>query len=242
MSIWGKVIGGAAGFAIGGPLGALLGTLAGHAIDKQLPSNNSKHEAYRSIAFTAGVIALSAKMAKADGKVTKEEIITFRRLVQIPKENVEQVGKLWELAKKTTDGYDLYAQQISSLFKKEQAILERILDLLFEIAKSDGVIQESELKYLKHVSEILDFNDQTFLRLLALHKPDNNPYEILGLSPSVDPKTVNQTWKKLIKENHPDRLIGEGMPEEFIESANQKLSLINEAYEEIKKTWELKDS
>ena len=241
MSIWGKVIGGAAGFAIGGPLGALLGTLAGHAIDRQLPSNNSKQEAHRSIAFTAGVIALSAKMAKADGKVTKEEIITFRRLVRIPKENVKQVGKLWELAKKTTDGYDLYALQISSLFKNERAILERILDLLFEIAKSDGVIQESELRYLKHVSEIFDFNDQTFLRLLALHKPDNNPYEILGLSPSADPKTVNQTWKKMIKENHPDKLIGEGMPEEFIESANQKLSLINGAYEEIKKTWELKD-
>ena len=241
MSIWGKVIGGAAGFAISGPLGALLGTLAGHAIDRQLPSNNSKQEAHRSIAFTAGVIALSAKMAKADGKVTKEEIITFRRLVRIPKENVKQVGKLWELAKKTTDGYDLYAQQISSLFKNERAILERILDLLFEIAKSDGVIQESELRYLKHVSEIFDFNDQTFLRLLALHKPDNNPYEILGLSPSADPKTVNQTWKKMIKENHPDKLIGEGMPEEFIESANQKLSLINGAYEEIKKTWELKD-
>ncbi len=241
MSIWGKVIGGAAGFAIGGPLGALLGTLAGHAIDKQLPSNNTKHDAYKSIAFTAGVIALSAKMAKADGKVTKEEIITFRRLVQVPKENVKQVGKLWELAKKTTDGYDLYAQQISSLFKKEQAILERILDLLFEIAKSDGVIQESELKYLKHVSDIFDFSDQTFMRLLALNKPENNPYEILGLSPSDDPKTVNQTWKKMIKENHPDKLIGEGMPKEFIESANQKLSIINGAYEEIKKTWELKD-
>ena len=241
MSIWGKVIGGAAGFAIGGPLGALLGTLAGHAIDKQLPSNNTKHDAYKSIAFTAGVIALSAKMAKADGKVTKEEIITFRRLVQVPKENVKQVGKLWELAKKTTDGYDLYAQQISSLFKKEQAILERILDLLFEIAKSDGVIQESELKYLKHVSDIFGFSDQTFMRLLALNKPENNPYEILGLSPSDDPKTVNQTWKKMIKENHPDKLIGEGMPKEFIESANQKLSLINGAYEEIKKTWELKD-
>ena len=241
MGIWGKVIGGAAGFAIGGPIGALLGTIAGHAIDKQLPSNNSKQEAHRSIAFTAGVIALSAKMAKADGKVTKEEIITFRRLVQIPKEDVKQVGNLWELAKKTTDGYELYAKQISSLFTKEKAILERILDLLFEIAKSDGVIQESELKYLKHVSEIFNFNDQTFLRLLALHKPDNNPYEILGLSPSADTKTVNQTWKKMIKENHPDKLIGEGMPEEFIESANQKLSLINGAYEEIKKTWELKD-
>ena len=169
MSIWGKVIGGAAGFAIGGPLGALLGTLAGHAIDKQLPSNNSKHEGHKSIAFTAGVIALSAKMAKADGKVTKEEIITFRRLVRVPKENLRQVGKLWELAKKTTDGYDLYAQQISSLFKNEQAILERILDLLFEIAKSDGVIQESELKYLKNVSKIFNFSDQTFMKLFALH-------------------------------------------------------------------------
>ena len=241
MSIWGKVIGGAAGFAIGGPLGALLGTLAGHAIDKQLPSNNSKHDAYRSIVFTAGVIALSAKMAKADGKVTKEEIITFRKLVRVPKENVRQVGKLWELAKKTTDGYDLYAKQISSLFKKEQAILERILDLLFEIAKSDGVIQESELEYLKNVSEIFNFSDQTFMRLLALHKPDNNPYEILGVSSSDDTKTVKKAWKKMIKENHPDKLIGEGMPKEFIESANQKLSLINAAYEEIKKILELKD-
>ena len=241
MSIWGKVIGGAAGFAIGGPLGALLGTIAGHAIDKRLPSNNSKDDAYRSIAFTAGVIALSAKMAKADGKVTKEEIITFRRLVRIPKEDVKQVGNLWELAKKTTDGYELYAQQISSLFKKEQAILERILDLLFEIAKSDGVIQESELKYLKNVSKIFNFSDQTFMKLFALHKPDNNPYEILGLSPSDDQKTVNQRWKQMIKENHPDKLIGAGMPEEFIESANQKLSLINAAYGEIKKTWELKN-
>ena len=241
MSIWGKVIGGAAGFAIGGPLGALLGTLAGHAIDKRLPSNNSKDDAYRSIAFTAGVIALSAKMAKADGKVTKEEIITFRRLVRIPKEDVKQVGNLWELAKKTTDGYELYAQQISSLFKKEQAILERILDLLFEIAKSDGVIQESELKYLKNVSKIFNFSDQTFMKLFALHKPDNNPYEILGLSPSDDQNTVNQRWKQMIKENHPDKLIGAGMPEEFIESANQKLSLINAAYGEIKKTWELKN-
>ena len=105
MNIWGKVIGGAAGFAIGGPIGALLGTVAGHAIDtKILPSYISSDQNYKSIVFTAGVIALSAKMAKADGKVTKEEILTFRKLVQIPKDDINQVSKLWELAKETTDG------------------------------------------------------------------------------------------------------------------------------------------
>ena len=106
MNIWGKLIGGATGFAIGGPIGGLLGTLAGHAIDsKIIPKYIKVKNYYESIVFTAGVIALSAKMAKADGQVTKEEILTFIKFVQIPKENIDEVSKLWELAKETTDGY-----------------------------------------------------------------------------------------------------------------------------------------
>ena len=235
MNIWGKVIGGAAGFAIGGPIGALLGAVAGHAIDtKILPSNISNDEDYKSIVFTAGVIALSAKMAKADGKVTKEEILTFRKLVQIPKDDINQVSKLWELAKETTDGYELYAKQIYSLFRNQPEILERILDILFEIAKSDGNIDLAELSYLKNVSNIFNFDEIIFEKLLALHNPENNSFEILGVKISDSLEDIQKKWKEMVKNNHPDKLVGQGMPIEFIESANQKLAIINSAFEEIK--------
>ena len=235
MNIWGKVIGGAAGFAIGGPIGALLGAVAGHAIDtKILPSYISSDQNYKSIVFTAGVIALSAKMAKADGKVTKEEILTFRKLVQIPKDNINQVSKLWELAKETTDGYELYAKQIYTLFQNQPEILERILDILFEIAKSDGNIDSTELNYLKNVSNIFNFDEIIFEKLLALHNPENNSFEILGVQISDSLEDIQKKWKEMVKNNHPDKLVGQGMPIEFIESANQKLAIINSAYEEIK--------
>ena len=208
MNIWGKVIGGAAGFAIGGPIGALLGTVAGHAIDtKVLPQYITNDDSYKSIVFTAGVIALSAKMAKADGKVTKEEILTFRKLVQIPKDNVNQVSKLWELAKETTDGYELYAKQIYSLFRNQPEILERILDILFEIAKSDGNIDLTECNYLKNVSSIFNFDEIVFEKLLALHNPENNSFEILGVKISDSLEDIKKKWKEMVKNNHPDKLV-----------------------------------
>ena len=182
MNIWGKLIGGATGFAIGGPIGGLLGTLAGHAIDsKIIPKYINVKNNYESIVFTAGVIALSAKMAKADGQVTKEEILTFRKFVQIPKENIDEVSKLWELAKETTDGYELYARQIYNSFKNESEILVKILDLLFEIAKSDGIIKSEELNYLEVVSKIFNLDEKTFRQLFAQHKSEGNPYDILGV-------------------------------------------------------------
>jgi len=235
MNIWGKLIGGATGFAIGGPIGGLLGTLAGHAIDsKIIPKYINAKNNYESIVFTAGVIALSAKMAKADGQVTKEEILTFRKFVQIPKENIGEVSKLWELAKETTDGYELYARQIYNSFKNENEILVKILDLLFEIAKSDGIIKSEELNYLEVVSKTFNLDEKTFRQLFAQHKSEGNPYDILGVTLTDDFEEIQRVWKQMVKNNHPDKLIGKGMPIEFINTANHRLAAINSAFEEIK--------
>ena len=235
MNIWGKLIGGATGFAIGGPIGGLLGTLAGHAIDsKIIPKYINVKNNYESIVFTAGVIALSAKMAKADGQVTKEEILTFRKFVQIPKENIDEVSKLWELAKETTDGYELYARQIYNSFKNESEILVKILDLLFEIAKSDGIIKSEELNYLEVVSKIFNLDEKTFRQLFAQHKSERNSYDILGVKSTDDFEEIKRVWKQMVKNNHPDKLIGKGMPIEFINTANHRLAAINSAFEEIK--------
>ena len=132
MSIWGKIIGGATGFAFGGPLGALLGGVAGHAIDKIKTKQKLPEEiALKQIGFTIGVIVLSAKMAKADGKVTQDEIKAFKEKINVPENEIKNVAKLWDQAKKTTDGFEVYAQQISHLLEKNSSVLEEFLNYWF---------------------------------------------------------------------------------------------------------------
>ena len=108
MSIWGKIIGGAAGFALGGPLGAIVGAAAGHAVDKMRAGPPS--EKRRQAAFSIAVIVLAAKMAKADGVVTRDEIDSFKRLFHVPAHEMRNVGRLFDQAKQDSAGYAPYAK------------------------------------------------------------------------------------------------------------------------------------
>ena len=136
MNIWGKIIGSTSGFALGGPIGALIGGAAGHAIDKmQTKKKRSDKLALKQIGFTIGIIVLSAKMAKADGKVTKQEILAFKNKIDVPDTEMKNVAFLWDQAKKSTQGYEVYAQQISNLLEKNSPVLEELLNLLIVIAK-----------------------------------------------------------------------------------------------------------
>ncbi len=230
------IIGGAAGFAIGGPIGGLLGAAAGIAVERGLSPTNSIDEANasRKVAFTVAVIALSAKMAKADGIVTRDEITAFRQRVHIPQAEVGQVGKFWDLARQTPDGFEGYAKQVAKLFKKKAPVLEQLLDLLFHIAKSDGAINPPEAQYLATVSKIFGFLEDDFARLMALHgDAGSTPYEVLGVSPDMRDTDLRKHWRDLVRDNHPDKLVADGMPEEFIKVATDKLAMINAAYDSI---------
>ena len=236
MSIWGMIIGGAAGFAFGGPIGGLLGAAAGIAVERGFapPKLNDASDASRKVAFTVAVIALSAKMAKADGKVTHDEIAAFRQRVHIPPSEVKQVGRFWDLARQTPDGYEDYAKQVAKLFVKKAPVLEQLLDLLFHIAASDGAITQPETEYLATVARIFGFSDSDFARLQALHgEAGPSAFEILGVSPDIDDESLRRKWRELVRDNHPDKLIAEGMPEEFIKVATDKLAKINAAYDAI---------
>ena len=158
MSIWGIIIGGTAGFALGGPIGGLLGAVAGHAVEKRLGPASPDSQTTKRVAFTVAVIALSAKMAKADGIVSRDEIAAFRERVHIPRSEVRQVGKFWDLARQTPAGYEDYASQVAHLFPTKAPILEQLLDLLFHIAKSDGDITAPEKDYLHSVARIFGFD------------------------------------------------------------------------------------
>ena len=234
MSIWGIIIGGTAGFALGGPIGGLLGAVAGHAVEKRLGPSSVDSQATKRVAFTVTVIALSAKMAKADGIVSRDEIAAFRERVHVPPSELNQVGKFWDLARQTPAGYEDYAKQVAQLFPAKAPILEQLLDLLFHIAKSDGDITAPEQNYLHNVAKIFGFDTSEFDRMLAIQRSSGpSAYEILGVSVDCDNQTLNRRWKELVRTHHPDTLIANGMPEEFVAAANDKLARINSAYDAL---------
>ena len=235
MSIWGKIIGGATGFAFGGPIGALLGGVAGHAIDKIKTKKKLPEEtALKQIGFTIGVIVLSAKMAKADGKVTEDEIKAFKEKINIPDNEIKNVAKLWDQAKKTTDGFQIYARQIANLLEKNSSVLEELLKLLIIIALADGKITIPEIKYLKEVGNIFGFSEDDFKRIYSSKSGvSSDPYQILGVSRDASIDEIKQKWKQLAINHHPDRLISQGIPEDLIHKSTSRLKEINNAWDTI---------
>lgn len=236
MSIWGKIIGGVGGFALGGPLGALLGGLAGHVVDRLRGGEGGEgRDGTKQIAFTIGVIVLGAKMAKADGRVTHDEIDAFKRVFQIPAEDLKNVSRVFNLARRDAAGFEPYARQVAKLFEPGSQVLEDLLHGLFHIAMADGSVHPKELDYLASVGAIFGFDDAGFARIREYHLgPDEaDPYTILGIAHDAGDDTVKSAWRQLIREHHPDRAIAEGLPQEFVDLANEKLAAINDAYDRI---------
>ncbi|MGF1608794.1 MAG: TerB family tellurite resistance protein [Kiloniellales bacterium] len=247
MSIWGKIVGGAAGFALGGPIGALLGAVAGHAVDKMADSaapaaapggsEGQLQDGTKQIAFTIGVIVLGAKLAKADGRVTRDEVSAFKQVFHIPPDEAKNVGRLFDQARKAAHGFEPYARQVGRLFQDNPAVLEELVDGLFHIARADGKVTREEIEYLRRVAEIFGFNDEEWQRIRAANvAPDEaDPYSILGVARTDDEARIKAAYRRLVVENHPDKLMAEGLPQEFVELANQKLATINAAYDQIRK-------
>ena len=241
MSIWGRLIGGAAGFALGGPIGAILGVMAGGAFDRRSRSkssfnfnridNNQKQQI-----FTISFIILSAKLAKSDGQVTDDEIRAFKEKFKVPKSELNKVAKIFNEAKKDSYGYKEIANQVGNLFSDNKILLEELLNNLFFIAASDGNISVKEVDLLKSISKSFKFSEKDFQRIFQsnLNNKDSDPYKVLGVNRSSTDAEIRKKWIKLNKEHHPDNLIAKGMPKEFIKQSNKELAAINIAYDKIK--------
>ncbi|MEM6711073.1 MAG: DnaJ family molecular chaperone [Pseudomonadota bacterium] len=189
----------------------------------------------RQVAFTVAMIGLSAKMAKADGVVTRDEIDAFRDLVEFPQDEAENVARLYNLAKQDVAGFDAYARKIATLFEGEDAILEDILDGLFHIAMADGVLHDREATYLEVVAGEFGFDDVEYRRVRARHVFDGevDPYIVLGVEQGAAFEEVRKVYRKLVADNHPDRLIARGVPAEFVKIASERLASINAAFDQI---------
>ena len=237
MSIWGKILGGAAGFAIGGPLGALIGAVGGHFVDRLKSDSEGGRENQKSVTFTIAVIVLGAKMAKADGHVTPDEVSAFKEVFRVPPDEMKNVSRIFNQARRDSAGYEMYARQVAGMFKDDPAVLEELLWCLAYIAKADGHIHPGELQFLRGVSDIFGFDQATVERVTAIAMSDSeadDPYVILGMPRSASDDEIKAAHRKLVIEHHPDKLIAQGLPEEFVEIANQKLAAINAAFDKSK--------
>jgi DnaJ like chaperone protein len=194
-------------------------------------------ETRRKVGFTIAMIALSAKMAKADGVVTRDEINAFLQIFEIPAGEERNVNRLFNLAKADIAGFESYARSVRRMFPEDPQMLEDILDGLFHIAKADGVVHERELAYLERVAEIFGFDDRGFARLRERHVVGaaGDPYLVIGADPAWDEARLKAHYRNLVSENHPDRLIARGVPEEFVRIATERLAAINAAWEIIER-------
>ncbi len=192
----------------------------------------------RRVAFSIAMIALSAKMAKADGVVTLPEVAAFYQIFQVPENDRSNVSRLYNLAQQDVAGYQAYAKQMANLCggsEKDCPVLEDILDGLFHIAKADGLVHEQEFGFLEDVAGIFGITQSHYESILARHveMSKRNPYAVLGIDRSMPFAEARKAWLKLVRENHPDLMAARGLPDEFIAIATARLAAINAAYDQI---------
>ncbi|HXZ68378.1 MAG TPA: TerB family tellurite resistance protein [Alphaproteobacteria bacterium] len=240
MSLWEKLAGGAAEALAGGPLGALVGAFAGQGADRpaRIPTQaDERVPRAKQGAFLIGIIALSAKMAKADGVVTPDEEAAFRDIIKVPPGELKRVLSAFNLARQSVNGFDSYARQLARLFKDNPRVLEDLLDGLFHIARADGLMHENEMIYLEEVARIFGFTEAEFAPIKARHSfaPESTPYLVLGVKPESSDEEIKSAYRRLVRENHPDAMMARGVPEEFVHLANDKLAAINIAFETIER-------
>ena len=183
MSIWGSLLGGMIGFSLGGPFGMLLGSLIGGKISRAKGSINNSFAQPQQI-FALSLIVLSAKLSKADGQVSKEELIAVKDKLKIPENEIDQVGKIFNKAKNESTGYKPYAEQIAQIYRGNLNVLEEVINILFYIAEADGNISQAELVMIEDIGRIFGLSESQFNSLKESRKSSDklNPYIVLELS------------------------------------------------------------
>tara|TARA_B110001454_G_scaffold146131_1_gene135640 strand:+ start:1031 stop:1759 length:729 start_codon:yes stop_codon:yes gene_type:complete len=238
MSIWGSLIGGMVGFSLGGPFGMLLGSLIGRKISRaKTGASRFNSFAQPQQIFALSLIVLSAKLSKADGHVSKEELIAVKDKLKIPESEIDEVGKIFNKAKQESFGYEPYAKQIAQIYKNNPIVLEEVINILFYIAEADGNVSASELDMMQHIAQIFGLNKSQFNSIQESRKSSDklNPYVVLESSSEEDLSLIRKKYIKLSKENHPDLLISKGVPPEVIEENKKKMRAINLAWDKVQK-------
>ena len=190
----------------------------------------------RSVAFAIAVIALGAKMAKADGLVTRDEVSAFREVFNIPQADEKSAARVFNLARQDVAGFEEYAARIERMFGRNEGVLCDLMEGLFHIAIADGDYHPNEDDFLERVAAIFGLTDRQFRGLRTRFVTDAvpDPFDVLGLDPDATLDQARATWRQLVRASHPDQMIARGLPQEAVKMAEKRLIAINQAWEEIK--------
>jgi len=222
MSFWEKIEAGIAETKRR-TIGALLDALAAQ--------KQRRNEA----AFSIALIALSAKMAKADGVVTDDEIDAFRSYFHFPKSEADKVRMVYQLAQQDVAGFREYLTRVAKIFEDAPEVLEDVLDCLFHVAVADGVAHPRELELLEEAAKVFKVSKPAYHRLKAAHLGlgADDPYLILGIEPGVSLAAVKSAYRALSRDHHPDALMARGVPPDLVRISEGRMAAINNAYEQI---------
>ena len=224
MSIWTRIAATLSALTTGEGLGAIFDRL------RASPAPE------RSVAFTIAVIALGAKMAKADGLVTRDEVAAFRRVFVIPPDEAANAARVFNLARQDVAGFDAYAGKIRAMFRRDdRAMLIDLMEGLFHIALADGQYHLRENDFLSEVARIFELDDRCFHQLRARFVEDapRDPYDVLGVAPDTPLADIRTAWRSAIKSSHPDVMLARGIPPEALKLAERRIQVLNQAWDEI---------
>ena len=231
MSLWSRIYDAISSLAAGEGLAAVFDHLRGASAPE------------RSVGFTIAIIALGAKMAKADGEVTRDEVTTFRQIFDIPPQELDNAARVFDLARQDVAGFDAYARKIAAMFRPEgqalcaddRNVLIDLLEALFQIAMSDGQYHPAEDAFLAEVARIFGLDARCYgvVRARFVEGAPRDPYDVLGLPAGAGLDVARAAWRAAVKDTHPDRMIARGVPPEAVKLAERRLIAINAAWSEI---------
>ena len=236
MSIWGRVIGGFIGWSLLGPFGLIIGSIVGSKISSKARLGGFGTQFQRQQDFADAIIVLSAKVCRADGTISKAELLAVKEKLKVPENEIDNVGKLFNAAAKETTGYEAYCTQLNHVFSNSPQVKEEIINILLYISESDGIdIRETEL--IKDIAKNLKINENQFKSILESRKESDkiNPYIVLGCDQQDSLQDIRKKYLLLSKEHHPDILVAKGVPAEVLEESKKKIRSINSAWDQIQK-------
>ncbi len=221
MSIWSRISAALAALRDGEPLSAVFDRL--------------RSPPERSVAFTIGVIALGAKLAKADGAVTRGEVAMFRAIFTIPPGEEANAARVFNLARQDVAGFDAYARKLAGMFPPGDPVLRDLLEGLFHVAIADGDFHPAEEEFLHEVARIFGLTEACFRALKARVVPgaEPDPFEVLELPASASLSDARRAFRRMVRDSHPDALRARGVPEEAVRVAETRLKALNRAWEAV---------